>query len=225
MKRALLIVLLVAGSCAPGSDRPAPTPSEAGPPDIQFDVVARHAEQFNIDIGSRPAGSQEEFATATYITGHLQQAGYTARLDAVPVADTVKSTNVIALAPSGSPEVVVAIPYDTEPGSGADYGTGLGLFLELARALHVRDPDHSVAFVALGAERTDVNGGSLGSRRLAQFLVDEELDPMVVSILEVAPSSPPSLTVLGAPEICRVADQRCVDAAGPEDVYERAGFV
>jgi len=145
------------------------------------------------------------------------------RLDAVPVANTVKSTNVIALPPSGETRLVVAIPYDTEPGSRAGFGTALGLWLELARALKVMVPDHSVSFVAVGAEETPINGGSLGSRRLAQFLLDEELEPTMVTISKVGESRPESLVVFGDdPGIC--ASEECISSGTRTNVYERAGF-
>lgn len=222
MKRLLFVALVMASACIPSSDRPSADPSVVGPPSIRADVVAKHAEQFDRDIGDRPAGSQEEFAAASYITGHLQQAGYVMRLDAVPVADTVRSTNVIALPPSEPPRYVVAIAYDTEPGSEAGFGTGLGMWLELARALKVRQPEHSVSFVAVGAERSDVNQGSLGSRRLTQFLLDEDLDPTIVAVMKIGDSG--SFVVFGDdPGICMDAGCDHGEARGTT-AYERAGF-
>jgi hypothetical protein len=224
MKRLLFVALLFAASCVQSSDRPSADPSVVGPPRIQSDVVARHAEQFDKDIGARPAGSQEEFAAAAYITGHLQQAGYAVRLDAVPVADTVKSTNVIALAPSGNARYLVTVAYDTEPDSKAGYGNGLGAWLELARALKALDPDHDVSFVAVGAERTPINGGALGSRRLTQFLLDEDQHPTVINLGKVGTMSPPSVTVFGEdPGICGMKD--CFEGVvRGTTAYERAGF-
>ena len=146
--------------------------------------MTRHATQFEEDVPQRPAGSQQEFAAASYITGHLQQAGYLVELDSVPVEDTVRSTNVIALPPSGDePQVVVTVAYDNA--GSARSAVTIGTFLELARALRVAVPEHSVEFVALGAELTNVNGGSLGSRRLIEVLKDRDLDPEVIVIVDV----------------------------------------
>lgn len=176
------MLLLVA--CARGSSTPQPISSPVGPPEIQDDIVTRHATQFEDDVPQRPAGSQQEFAAATYITGHLQQAGYLVELDAVPVEDTVRSTNVVALPPSGEePEIIVTVAYDT-PGSVREART-IGTFLELARALRVAVPEHSVEFVALGAELTNVNGGSLGSSRLVEVLKDRNLKPEIIVIVDV----------------------------------------
>ncbi|MDQ3646688.1 MAG: hypothetical protein M3345_07105, partial [Actinomycetota bacterium] len=116
-------LLLVTGCAGEPSTRPAAVPT--GPPEVRLDIVADHTREFDVDVPSRAAGSQEEFAAAAYITGHLQQAGYVVRLDGVPVADLVRSTNVVALS-DVDPKVVVAIPYDTGPSEGG--GAEVGLF-------------------------------------------------------------------------------------------------
>lgn len=179
-----MAVLGLLAACSGDAGNPRPISSPVGPPEIQPDVVAQHAAQFEDDLPQRPAGSQQEFAAATYITAHLQQAGYVVELDAVPVEDLVRSSNVIALPPSGEkPEIVVTVAYDT--GRTAGSATTIGTFLELARALRVAVPDHSVEFVALGAELTEVNGGSLGSRRLIKVFLDEGVRPEIVVIVEL----------------------------------------
>jgi hypothetical protein len=166
-----------------GDDEEAP--AAEGPAEVRAEVVEDHADQFDEDLVDRPAGSQQEFAAASYLTGHLQRAGYRVRLDSVPFRDTVRSTNVIALPPGGDePTAVVVVPYDSTP-SAPELGPDLGLFLELARALRVAKPDHSVQFVALGAELTAEGGGNLGSRALAGELADIEGPPPVVSLMIV----------------------------------------
>lgn len=187
---------LLIASCSPAGDS-IPEVEPTGPPAVQADVVERHAEQFDADVPERPAGSQEELAAATYISGHLQLAGYVVFLDGVPVRDLVRSTNVVARAPSGdAPAVVVTAPYDTSE-EFPSAGLALGLFLELARALRVSGGLHGVSFVALGAEHVDLGGGNLGSRRAAQALLDDDAHPLVIS--------------LG-----RIADGACVEILGPE---------
>jgi hypothetical protein len=52
--------------------------------------------------------------------------------------------------------------------------------LELARALNVAFPHHSVEFAALGAEFTSLHGGALGSRRLAKIFLDAHQHPLVI---------------------------------------------
>ena len=176
---------LLLGSCqsTPVDDGASGIPDPSGPPQIQYDVVRRHAQQFDVDIPSRPPGSQLELAAASYILGHLQLAGYSPRLDRVPVADQVTSTNVVAFPPAGSePEYLVMVAYDTplsDKLQRSQHGPEIGLFLELARALAVAEPEHRVAFVALGAESAEHRG----TRRLARFLLDEGVEPSVLWIV------------------------------------------
>jgi hypothetical protein len=173
---AALVCLAACGAGAGSQAAPAPS----GPPQVEPSAVARQAEAFDRQLPQRLAGSQEEFAASSYLLAHLQAAGYVVQLDSVPFRNDVNSTNVVALPPSGgAPTVVVAVPYGTGPGNPSD-GVALGTFIELARALNVAFPNNSVEFVALGAEYTDVNGGHLGSRRLAQVLLDHHQHPLVV---------------------------------------------
>jgi hypothetical protein len=211
MSRALAQVATVCllASCAGGEQSVGSGSSPSGPPGVRGDVVAEHAEQFSEELPERRAGTQEELAAATYITGHLQQAGYVVLLDAVPLKNLVRSTNVVARPPTGEdPHVVVVVPYDVGPGS-PDGGEAIGLFLEVARSLRVRVPDHSVQFVAVGAEFTDVGGGRLGSRRLAQELIQAKAEPTVVVLKDVGRDSD---FVVGGP-----AGEEILESAGGMD--------
>jgi hypothetical protein len=184
----LLLAPALVGSCAPSAPGP-PTPSPTGPAHVRGEVVARHARQFAADDPEREAGSQGEQIAAAYLLAHLQRAGYRAFLDPVPVSNLVRSTNVVASPPSGRrPLVAVTVPYDTPAARAAPPGAAeaLGVFLELARALAVARPQHRAAFVALGAERAEVAGGRLGSRRLVVYLRARSLNPKVVVLSDEA---------------------------------------
>ncbi|MDQ3981239.1 MAG: hypothetical protein M3271_01005, partial [Actinomycetota bacterium] len=187
--RALLLVAVTGVACSTLPEGQRSTKPAAGPPEVQQETVERHAAQFDEEEPVRPAGSQEELAASAYIVAHLTDAGYVSRLDAVPVQDLVRSTNVVALPPGGAePDVIVAVAYDSAQGSPPD-GRAIGVWLEVARALRAVEPDHAVEFVALGAEHADVAGGNLGSRRLARQLTDEGRTPgvMVVDRVEEGP--------------------------------------
>ena len=182
---AILAAVFLLGAGCGGEQVPFEQPDVGGPPEVRLDVALDHAQQFASDVPSRPPGSGEEQAAAAYILGTLQQNGYFARLDAVPVEDLVRSTNVVAQPAGGAePEVMVVVPYGTGPGA-PDQNIALGLFLEVARALNVAAPGHKVQFAALGAEFAEVEGGHLGSRRLARFILDEEQEPFVVELGEI----------------------------------------
>jgi hypothetical protein len=184
----LALLAFVGLACTGSSDgnEGSDAPAAEGPPGVQISVIEEHARQFDEDLPERPAGSQQEFAAATYLTGHLQRAGYEVRLASVPFKDLVRSTNVVALPPGGEPvSAVVTVLYDTGSSTPPN-GRDLGLFLEIARALRVRHADHHVEFVALGAEVTRESGGNLGSKILASELRDIEPTPPVIALLEVS---------------------------------------
>jgi hypothetical protein len=214
--------------CAACSQAVAPDLESSGPPRIQDDVVRRHAREFE-ELAGRAPGSQEEQAASYYILGHLQRAGYVVRLDAVPVRNLVSSTNLMALPPSGDdPQFVVAAPYDEKS------DRAVAVWLELARALHAVVDDHSVEFVALGAETDRGRAGELGSRRLAKVLLDAEVDPVVVTV-SAASTEVGDVAIRGdgptADGLSRTAARLDLEVAaeGPpltteQTVFEQAGF-
>lgn len=182
MKKTLLLALLALVSCT-ANETPRPAARPSGPPAIDADAIEAHARQFADELPDRLAGSQQEFAAATYITAHLQQAGYVVEFDSIPVENTVRSTNVVALPPSTKdPLYLVASSYD---GSGPT--PSVGVFLELARALRASVPEHSVEFVALGAEESDIPDAPLGTRRMIKLLQDRELTPKVIFLTNSPP--------------------------------------
>jgi len=155
-------------------------PDAPGPPTVEVDVIDRHAAEFADEVPRRPAGSQQEQIAATYILGHLQQAGYPARLDGVPVGDLVRSTNVIAVPRGGAePRYLVAVAYDT-PEDESVSAVSIGVFLEVARALSVVGGDRPVEFVALGAEFAEPSEGHLGSRAMARLLTGDGFEPQII---------------------------------------------
>jgi hypothetical protein len=209
--------------CACAAERtPAPDVDATGPPHVDLEVVEDHARQFRDELQDRVAGSQQEQAASVYILGHLQQAGYVVLLEAVPVEDLVRSTNVVAQPPGGGDaEVVVVVSYDASGRAGED--GAVALFLELARALRVRAPAHAVQFVALGAEHASAGGGRLGSRRLAQELLDQGTDPFIVRIDTVTAEG---RVVARGPGAARIADVAGADGESGEGdpVFTRAGI-
>ena len=229
------VLLLVLALCAACSTLPAgqkSTEPATGPPEVRLATVAEHARQFDEEEPERAAGSQDELAASVYIVAHLTDAGYVSRLDAVPVRDLVRSTNVLALAPSGrEPAALVVVAYDTGEGSDTG-GYSIGTWLEVARALRAVEPEHDVEFVALGAEHATVEGGQLGSRRLAQQLDDEGASPPIFVVQDVGAGSE-LLAVQGAAaealgEAARSVGVRTLSdesfLPGPGDVFTAAGF-
>lgn len=224
----LVGLTLFGTACSGGRTKEFKAPDVDGPPAVQVDVAEEHAEQFDKDLKLRLAGSEEEHAAASYVLGILQQNGYFVRLEAVPVADLFQSTNVIAQPASGDvPSVMVVLPYSNAEGV-APGGAALGLFLELARAQNVVDPRHTVQFTAVGAEYATEEGGSLGSRRLAQLLLEEEKNPFIIQLVEISESGPVSVAGDRADEAASIAQELGVGGSSldiPEpDVFKAAGF-
>lgn len=216
--RAGVALAALIASCTSSSPGGSSKLRASGPPRVRVDVVARHAAELDEgELASRAAGSQQEEAAAAYVLGHLQQAGYGARLEGVPVANTVTSTDVLAVPAGGAPRVVVAVPYDT--GVRTDpTGAAVGLFLELARALAVADPGHRVAFAALGAEATEVGGGHLGSARLVGVLEEEgEPTPTIMTLEWIELEGDATFGALGpeASSLTDVAERLGIPVAPP----------
>ncbi|MEA2510247.1 MAG: hypothetical protein QOG21_2329 [Actinomycetota bacterium] len=214
-------------ACAPRSVRTGPPPA-LGPPRVQLAVVQQRARWFDTDDPIRVAGSQQELVAGSYLLARLEEAGYLVNLDPVPVGNLLHSTNVIALPPSGHATIVVVADYDTSSSAPSD-GAGLGTFLEVARALRVVDPNHSVEFVALGAEHIAINGGQVGGRSLIELLKGQSPLPRLVRIGDVSGgSAQPSVAGPAAPSIRSVAARAHIPVRGagspPSDVFTRAGF-
>ena len=222
-----LLTLLAACSTIPEGQRS--TKPASGPPRVREATVLSHARQFDEEEPERPAGSQQELAASAYVVAHLTEAGYVSRLEAVPVADLVSSTNVVALPPNGAePVAIVAVAYDTAPGSPPN-GLAIGVWLEVARALRAVEPDHSIEFVALGAEHATVEGGHLGSRRLARQLTDEGASPQMFVVGEVGEGPELSVSGSAAAALEETAGRLRFETgeaspSGAAEVFAEAGF-
>ena len=176
----LIVLSILVLGCSSAPPPRNSSPEAPGPPEVRPGAIERHADQFADELPERPPGSNEEQVAASYILGFLQQAGYPGRLDGVPVADLVRSTNVIGTPPEGDPpEYLVAVPFGTPPSEALD-AHSIGVFLEVARALSVQEPGHPVEFVALGAEFAEQEAGTLGSRAMATLLQEESFDPQII---------------------------------------------
>lgn len=227
----LAVLLALCAGCSTVPEGQKATKPATGPPEAQQETIEEHARQFDEEEPLRLAGSQEELAASAYIVAHLTDAGYVSRLDAVPVKDLVRSTNVVALPPSGRPpQTLVVVAYDSTETSPPN-GYAISTWLEVARALRAVEPEHSVQFVALGAEHTSVEGGLLGSRRLARQLTDEERTPTIVVIAGVGAGH--DLVIVGGNAqggVKQAASAQGIEArtgsgtVGAGEVFEAAGF-
>lgn len=162
------------------------------------------AEQFP----GRMAGSERERAAAEYLAGRLADFGYAPSLQEFPVVyrgqpsvgaqareRAAMSQNVVAeLAGSGDGLIIVGAHYDTsiarseeqaQAGVGGpelegvdDNASGSGVLLELARRLAGGSPEHSIRFIAFGAEEV----GLLGARHVVAGMSDQQRERVLLMI-------------------------------------------
>lgn len=176
---ASLWAFLLLGGMA-GCRPPAPAPARFDPDRFDGRRAWRDVQRF-VAIGPRPAGSPGAAAGAEFIRSELRAAGVEARVDeftdATPSGPMV-FRNVLGRIPGTADSIVMlACHYDTKAGIAGfvganDSGSGVGVLLEMARALPgdpAGRPDVLLAFLD-GEECQREYGprdGFHGSRRLA----------------------------------------------------------
>jgi Peptidase family M28 len=148
-----------------------------------------------VEMGPRPAGSQELARTRQYIVGELQSYGLKVTIDEfkakTPVGERAL-VNVTAELPGQSPDVIIiASHYDTKLYKefrfvGAnDGGSSTGALLELARALSKEKPRLTYRFVFFDGEeafckgwdecgKPDAPDNTYGSRRYVARLKEQQ---------------------------------------------------
>lgn len=162
------------------------------------------AEQFP----GRMAGSERERAAAEYLAGRLADFGYEPALQPFPVTYSFHplgggdarereavSHNVVAeVAGRSECLIIVGAHYDTavarnqgqvEVGIGGpglegvdDNASGTGVLLELAARLAGSSPEHTIRFIAFGAEEV----GLLGARHAVAEMDEQERERLVLMI-------------------------------------------
>jgi hypothetical protein len=119
------------------------------------------------EIGSRPAGSENERRAAAYLAGEYRALGY--QVQVTPFSTSSgrgESQNVEVRSPNEDPNarlVIIGAHYDSVPmGPGAnDNGSGTATILEVARELAATPiPGVAVRYISFGAEEV----GLVGSR-------------------------------------------------------------
>lgn len=147
---------------APGSTN---TPEPNGLPSAGK-IALSHMDAISNGIGLRPAGTEQESQTATYIVLAFekmripsQMQPFTATVD----GRTIQSANVIAVKQGASPrEIIVGAHYDSvKTGKGADdNASGVSVILEVAQRLQDRETPYTIRFILFGAEELGMQGSS-----------------------------------------------------------------
>lgn len=115
-----------------------------------------HVRALAGEIGIREAGSPGDALAAQYIASRIEALGWRAERRPFPLPQGGESWNVVGLPPGfdeSSPYLLLGGHYDSLRGPGAnDNATGIGVLLEIARALDARPAALPVVVVAFGAE-------------------------------------------------------------------------
>ncbi|HMD85042.1 MAG TPA: M28 family peptidase [Terriglobia bacterium] len=169
-----IAVGLVIGACARWGPRPLP-PLSLSPAPVRFEGAAAFefirvvAEEFPDRVTGTPAAHR----AANYLRAQLRNTGYVVTLEPFPLwlrGKSVEGENVIAQSEGDSPENVAIIAhYDsqfTSHQAAEDNASGVGVLLELARALHQSPHSHGLILAATDAEEW----GMIGARELTDFL-------------------------------------------------------
>lgn len=242
MRGSLLALLLVAACTAgaPSESVPAPTvapervsvtpeplPADpeptADPGGFEVTRALEHARVLSVDIGARMSGTDGDERGARYIEAELASLGYVAERRAFPLPQGGESWNVVGtppgVDPSAGPYLIVGGHHDSLNGPGAnDNASGIGVVLEVARALVAEPGALPVIVVAFGAEeRQPVPGrreNHVGSRAYVAAMVEAERSNLVALVNVDMVGRGDGLHCARMDRGPREATQRCVEVAG-----------
>jgi Zn-dependent M28 family amino/carboxypeptidase len=151
-----------------------------------------------VEIGPRPTGSEEGWATGDFIIAGLEQSGWAVMSEEFTFKG-IKGRNIIGRSGSG-PVIILGAHYDTRPAAdrdpdpakhsewieGANDGaSGVAVLLELARALEPAKLKHEVWLAFFDAEdrgRLDDWPFSVGARHMAENLT---VNPQAVVVVDM----------------------------------------
>ncbi len=165
---------LVIGACVRWGPRPV-SPLALSPAPVRFEGAAAFeftrvvAEEFPDRVTGTPAARR----AANYLRSQLSNAGYVVTLQPFRLwlgGKSVEGENVIAQSEGDSPENVAIIAHYDSPftshEAAEDNASGVGVLMELARALHQSPHSHGLILAATDAEEW----GMVGARELTDFL-------------------------------------------------------
>ncbi len=150
-------------------------------------------------IGPRKAGTDCENQAGNYIKSQFEEMGYEVSTQSFVLTNGAASRNVIVTKPgTSSDHLVIGAHYDSKANSpGAnDNASGVGVLLELARALKGIEIKPTVEFVAFGAEEiidSHLDHHHFGSRHYVHTLSDAQKNQIMgmisLDMVGVGPSA------------------------------------
>lgn len=132
-----------------------------------------HLKTLSEDIGSRIAGSDSENQARDYIISAFDSFGYTTTAQAFVYTrkgTSYESTNVIATKPGKSEkQIIVGAHYDSVNTNGAsDNASGVAVMLGAAEAIKEIDTQHTIKFIAFGAEEVGLKGSTYYASQMTE---------------------------------------------------------
>jgi hypothetical protein len=165
-------------------------------------------------LGSRPAGGDNERQAARIVRRQLRALGYDVKTMHFPLPEGGRSLNAVGRTP-GPIEVIIVAHMDGVPGTSAanDNGSGVGVMLEVAEALR---NERGVLVAAVGAEERRYTGAGyhLGSRALSRSLTRSQRERvrLAVSVDMVGVGS--TLNIRGLEDRPNRSSRKLLNAAG-----------
>lgn len=171
-------------------------------------LAEREMRTLAVEFPGRMAGTDQERSAAAHLAARLTEFGYQPELEPFPARYSFHpmgasqareheavSRNVVAERPGRSGRIIiVGAHYDTavarSPAQAAagiggpelqgvdDNASGVGVVLELAARVAKKSPEHTIRFIAFGAEET----GLLGARHTVSAMSAEERERVLLMI-------------------------------------------
>jgi len=192
MARKLLVAAVMIGSLLV----PVAVSVAQGPPDfvgvIDAEDVMAHVRALAVAIGARPMGSDAEARAADYVAAALTDWGYDVSVqefEATPPSEDeesevppITSRNVIGTKAGDEQMIVIGAHLDSvTDGTGAgDNASGVAALLAAAEALAGVETQHTLVFVAFGAEE---GGRPSGAEVYVERLGDDAED--VIAMINI----------------------------------------
>lgn len=135
---------------------------------ITADEVMSYVKALSVDIGARPAGSDAEYEAGDYVAEAFESWGYDVTFQDVEAqadeededSPIIDSQNVIATRQGDDQVIVIGAHLDSvTDGTGAgDNASGVAAILAAAHALADVPVQHTLVFIAFGAEEVGLYG-------------------------------------------------------------------
>lgn len=146
-------------------------------------------KELSINHKARMSGTEKEKATAEYLTDLFDSYGL--KVSEQPFSyelngETFNSQNIIAeKAGTSGKQIILGAHYDTRPSSPSldrsqlqgtnDNASGVGLIMELGEVINSIDTQHTIKFIAFGAEEVGLKGSAYHADNMSQTEINNTL--------------------------------------------------